>query len=486
MINEQLIAYIKQQLRAGISKEEIKNILLANNWQEGEINETFIMVEKLNQPISQSTQESFTQPQNKSNKLLKVIIFSGIALTLIVSSVFGYFYYLKSPQRIIEGMFKNMTEVKSLDYEGRISTQIESAEFLDFSKKYIGDFEKGQGNNFLLNINGSFDISDLNNLKLLSAINASSGFFKGKAGIEIKTTDNICYLKINNVPNFPILIDLSFLENQWIKFDLNEIKNYAKESGLEKGVDEFGKQQAILNEKKEQVKNAIKKANIYIITKSSNSQIDGKLTHHYEFTLSKEKLINLFLEINRIMRDNSFTEKEINELEELLKRVEMPTGEIWIGKEDLLLYKMIINLNLNDEKIGLNGKISIAADFNNHNKSIKVDTPSSAKTIEEVVDALNAANVRIKFLLDEIRMEMENFKSKSATSSYIITPNANAKIIEFVSEIDSLNKNHNFVIYSNGKKWCTKANLIMGDTWCADSSGYSGTGICNDKSYQCE
>ena len=80
MINEQLIAYIKQQLRAGISKEEIKNILLANNWQEGEINETFIMVEKLNQPISQSTQESFTQPQNKSNKLLKVIIFSVIAL----------------------------------------------------------------------------------------------------------------------------------------------------------------------------------------------------------------------------------------------------------------------------------------------------------------------------------------------------------------------------------------------------------------------
>ena len=26
-----------------------------------------------------------------------------------------------------------------------------------------------------------------------------------------------------------------------------------------------------------------------------------------------------------------------------------------------------------------------------------------------------------------------------------------------------------------------QANLIMGDTWCADSSGYSCTGICNVK-----
>ena len=79
-------------------------------------------------------------------------------------------------------MFKNMTEVKSLDYEGRISTQIESADFWIFQKNTSAILKKDREIIFLLNINGSFDISDLNNLKLLSVINASSGFFKGKAG----------------------------------------------------------------------------------------------------------------------------------------------------------------------------------------------------------------------------------------------------------------------------------------------------------------
>jgi hypothetical protein len=36
MIDQQLLDYIKKELGMGVSKEEIKNILLVNNWQENE------------------------------------------------------------------------------------------------------------------------------------------------------------------------------------------------------------------------------------------------------------------------------------------------------------------------------------------------------------------------------------------------------------------------------------------------------------------
>jgi len=44
MINQQLLDYIKQQLQQGVSKEEIKNSLLANDWQEKDIEEAFYLV----------------------------------------------------------------------------------------------------------------------------------------------------------------------------------------------------------------------------------------------------------------------------------------------------------------------------------------------------------------------------------------------------------------------------------------------------------
>ena len=54
MVNQQLLDYIKQQLQRGVSKEEIKNSLLANGWEEKDIEEAFYLV---------SSSSSQVQPQ---------------------------------------------------------------------------------------------------------------------------------------------------------------------------------------------------------------------------------------------------------------------------------------------------------------------------------------------------------------------------------------------------------------------------------------
>jgi hypothetical protein len=41
MINEQLLAYINQQIKLGESQEQIKSSLIANGWQEKLVDEAF-------------------------------------------------------------------------------------------------------------------------------------------------------------------------------------------------------------------------------------------------------------------------------------------------------------------------------------------------------------------------------------------------------------------------------------------------------------
>jgi len=45
MLNQQLIDYIKQQLQRGISKEQIKNSLIANGWQAQDVDEAFASIQ---------------------------------------------------------------------------------------------------------------------------------------------------------------------------------------------------------------------------------------------------------------------------------------------------------------------------------------------------------------------------------------------------------------------------------------------------------
>lgn len=54
MTNQQLLDYIKQQLQQGIGREQIKSSLIANGWQENDINEAFATLSNNPVPPPQS------------------------------------------------------------------------------------------------------------------------------------------------------------------------------------------------------------------------------------------------------------------------------------------------------------------------------------------------------------------------------------------------------------------------------------------------
>ena len=77
MINQQMLDYIKQQMQQGVSQEQIKNSLMANGWQQQDIEEGF------NNIVAQNTPGSFSAlPVVASSGTWKII--AGIVIGVAV------------------------------------------------------------------------------------------------------------------------------------------------------------------------------------------------------------------------------------------------------------------------------------------------------------------------------------------------------------------------------------------------------------------
>jgi hypothetical protein len=396
MVNQQLLDYIKQQLQQGVGKEEIKNSLLANNWQEKDIDEAFALIAKSEQPVSYGMPETtFSQPGSSvkvSNKPAVLIISLILGAVIIGGAVFGYFYYFQSPERIVQKMTEKMVEVKSLEYTGQITAEIETSNLFAISPLGNGDLlqpqqpSAKQTGKFSIDFSGASDLRDLNKPKAMFRFDINTDILSQVFGIEARTVENIIYLKLSNVPDLGFF-DLSFLKNQWIKIDPESIKKQFGLEKLEEQLKEARKEQELSPEQMEQIKEIAARAKIFKITeKLASEKIDGINTHHYKFMIDKEGLIQLFTEINKTMQEESLTEKELQELNESLQAVETPEGEIWIGKKDLLLYKILLELDIKEtEKTKSEGKITILVQFKNYGKAVQIDIPTPVKTMEEIM-----------------------------------------------------------------------------------------------------
>lgn len=418
---------------------------------------------------------------------------------LIGGSVLGYFHYFESPERIIAKMIENMSNVKSLEYKGQVAVEVETltTSSISYFLDKADDSKEKQKENVLLDLSGSFDISDLDSPKLVSTFKITSNVIEENTETNIIINDDVYYFKLTDIPN--IFFDASFLENKWISVDLKEIKKYLEEEGKGEDVEEFERQKKIiLEEKNEQIKEIIKKANVYIITKKSIDEINGEKAYRYGFSMSREKIIDLFSEINKLISSEPLIKEENRqEMMEILKDVEMPSGEVWIGKKDLLLYKIKLNHVLENTEMETVADFDIDLEFSNHNEEIKVDIPSSTKTLEEVFAELmgstfgeattKAADSNIKLFLEQLKSRMEYLRAISSTKTYLSDPLLDANIKKISDEISNLNKDHNFAIFSNGVKWCATVSLNEGGGWCVDSAGYAGTiQNCDKNSFSCK
>jgi hypothetical protein len=89
------------------------------------------------------------------------------------------------------------------------------------------------------------------------------------------------------------------------------------------------------------------------------------------------------------VQEKTFTEKEITDLNENytenFEGIESPEGEIWIGKRDLLPYKIIVNMTKKEtEKSKTSGVTNLTLLLKNFNKPVQIDAPQESKSLEEL------------------------------------------------------------------------------------------------------
>ena len=401
MVNQGILAYIKQRLQQGVNKEDIRNSLLVDGWQASDIEEAFNSVipsGQPNQPVVPTggvfLQSLPVQSSKKANKALPIAVFI-IGLLAIGGGAFGYFYYFQSPEKIVQKMTVQLAEVKSLEYSGEIKVEVDTENLLGGSSSLLQPTQLAsnkKASNFSVNFNGVSDAHDLNNPKGSFSFDINTdalGQGSFAFGLEIRTIDKIVYVKLSNIPNLGFF-DLSAVANQWIKIDTEALK---KQFGLEKfeaQIKEAQKKQELSPEQIEKLKIAVQQAEIFKITeKLPSEKIDGVYTYHYKFIIDKEGVKKFIADITQIVQDKTLSEKELADFNKILEDLQFPEGEIWIGKKDLLPYKISLSLTIEEtDKLKTSGKISTILLFKNFNKPVKIEIPTPVKTVEEILGGL--------------------------------------------------------------------------------------------------
>jgi len=96
MVNQQLFDYIKQQLQQGVSKEQIKNSLIAKGWPAQDIDEVFSIVSN---PINESS--SVPPPAPITSSLPGPTVIFGQAWTIYKQRLGTFLGVMAIPMLII-------------------------------------------------------------------------------------------------------------------------------------------------------------------------------------------------------------------------------------------------------------------------------------------------------------------------------------------------------------------------------------------------
>jgi len=318
-----------------------------------------------------------------------------VAVLLVGGVTLGYAYYQSSsPQKTIAKMFGNFSKIKSEEFSGSITANIESDE-LTTGGQVAGTTSPTakQKLNLSIDFSGASDTNDLANPKFQLALKfkgdmQESGSFSLDA--DLRFLEKNFYFKISNLPNIQIA-DLSPFSDKWIKLSGEELKNSPllnQSSGQS--------QNAALKESKplttaqiQRLEQFITKHQFIKVTKKlADETLAGVPTKHFRFVFDKQAYKDFAKELS----DNSdykLDKTQLDKMNESLDSLNSADGEMWIGKKDAMLYKIVLNFNLAETSSSkASGKITFTMSFSNYNQPVTVTAPSPVLPFEEVLNQL--------------------------------------------------------------------------------------------------
>lgn len=436
MINQQLLDYVRQQLQQGTSSELITSSLLENGWNEADISEAFAAVnaqylsaEKESvspKQFSSSPYSTFEDRRTKSNST--PLIIAAVAVVILMATAGGLLafgvirLFPETPESVMRNMMIRWGDVKSFEYHGGSETTMVMKGppvgtfdlFAEEPQQDAGAPQEVQEQTTIVTTStfrGASDhrnpddirmffVTDMESVTLDEGREEAQGalgdVIEYRLGYETRFVDGVMYVKLTDAPRI-LFFDLSFLADQWIRIDFEEVIKGVEEHFGEipeeyrHRVGEVREALDISPEEQRELERAFVRHNPITITETLPSEsIAGVNSHRYRFTIEEEALKGFITDAIAILAPDSITQDEeiMGEIrtgiDEFFANAEPMTGEIWIGKRDYLPRKLLLTLATTMPDIG-ESKSTTTMFFENFNEPVQIDVPSPAKGIVEFI-----------------------------------------------------------------------------------------------------
>ncbi len=376
--------FLLQEFKKKKSSQEIKQTMLNGGWPE-------LIIDESLQEIK--TELAFMPQKSRSNPL----IILSICLLVVIGggSFLAYVYVLNTPENMLNRMESNLENVKSYSYKGSLSATITAndssttTDTVSFLKP-LQQVETALGATSVydmsIGIEGQWDKTIKENPKSAATISLSykpANDAEVNAGLEMRAMNKSLYMKVNKVPDLPEMSGLGVLQNQWIKLDSSAASSVYP-LGSEFAIATESAEITKIKENKEKIKQIYAKNKFIVFDKTTTTEkINLIETKHYKFTIDKNKLKDFYLEFFALLNDTKINESETVYLSQSFDYVKSINGEIWVGKSDILPYKVKLALAMNNDQetaVQLNTEI----EFKDYNKPSNITEPTDAKSIDDL------------------------------------------------------------------------------------------------------
>lgn len=408
MITKELLSYIETQTSRGVEKDLIKKVLIEAGWRETDINEAF---ESLTIPSQVSTKD-MTRMQvegvkvmpivsgNSSSSLLKTFFVTFLVFLLFsLAGAFVYVSYFKnpSPQEVLKGMMSTLTEVNTFEYNFNLKSNGSTCGNFENRDDIFKTCTSRKDFINITSVSGIADITNFNNpthrvtFIMENRLQGENGILeKTSAQLDVISLNKKLYAKLSNL-NFTqqSFFDTSSFINEWVSVDISEAQKELI------GTDPSMNSELITREKTDRLKEAFLGADVFSVIHTSKEIFEGKSVYKFSFEITPEQQKQFLIKVYSILyddlngQDGQLTQENINAISDAMQGLSTIQGDLWIGKDDFLPYKLVLNPNISVSKnIFEVNSLSMELVIRNYNIPVSVQAPASTMTFEQVMTEL--------------------------------------------------------------------------------------------------
>lgn len=312
-----------------------------------------------------------------------IFLLSTVVAVLLLLAGGGWYVFssgiLVSPKQNIEKMLAKLPSISSFEVTATSTAQFSATGPAEILNQYVDD----AGGKFDLsgNLSGAINNSDPSNPKgsaTFSLVATTTGNQVLRISGEVRVVGNRYYLKLSELPEI-LGFDPTFLQEQWLVFNQPDLD---------------GDREATRGGDFSRLLSSISDSDfIEVSSKLADTRLEDISVYHYKYNINKDKFYNFIQTQSAALGGVDSTSKgNLDALKQFLASVKSVGGELYIGKKDLLPYKITIELVVPSAD-GSEDKYTLDISAKSFNKTIIIDSPAGSKTLEDVFKESSASLV---------------------------------------------------------------------------------------------